>query len=467
MAYSSITKPGDYFNTVLWAGNSDSTRNITGVGFQPDWVWVKNRSLASDHRTADAVRGPNKGLVPNGNDLEDTSTTAVKSFLSDGINIGNEQSFNRNGDNHVGWFWLAGGTAPAVTYVVKVVSDSGNKYRFDDFGTSAVTLELQEGGTYTFDQSDSSNSGHPLRFYTAADKTGGEYTTGVTTTGTPGSSGAQTVITVAASAPTLYYQCSNHAGMGGQANTNSTFGSSNFAGSYQSLVSANTTAGFSVVTYSGTGSNATVGHGLGAIPETMFVKEKSGSANDWVVYHHKNTSAPETDYLILNENNATADGNTVWNDTAPTSTVFSIGTGSTTNRSGSTYVAFCFVGKKGYSKFSSYTGNGTNSNESPYAYTGFKPAFVIFKRTNGTGNWQLLDNKRTTSGGNHQNQTLYPNSNIADQNEGDLDLLSNGFKLRSTGTDGNGSGDSYVYWAIAENPFAANDSGTAVPTTAR
>ena len=115
----------------------------------------------------------------------------------------------------------------------------------------------------------------PLRFYTAADKTGGEYTTGVTTTGTPGSSGAQTVITEAASAPTLYYQCSNHAGMGGQANTNSTFGSSNFAGSYQSLVSANTTAGFSIVTYSGTGSNATVGHGLGVAPLWIGGKRKN------------------------------------------------------------------------------------------------------------------------------------------------------------------------------------------------
>ena len=103
---------------------------------------------------------------------------------------------------------------------------------------------MQEGGTYTFDQADSSNSGHPLRFYTAADKSGGEYTTGVTTNGTPGSSGAYTRITVAASAPTLYYQCSSHAGMGGQANTNSTFGSSNFSGSIQSNVSVNTTAGF-------------------------------------------------------------------------------------------------------------------------------------------------------------------------------------------------------------------------------
>ncbi|BCV05704.1 MAG: hypothetical protein CM15mV114_210 [Caudoviricetes sp.] len=138
------------------------------------------------------------------------------------------------------------------------------KIRFDDFGTSAVTLDLQEGGTYTFDQSDSSNSGHPLRFYTASDKSGGgsEYTTGVTTTGTAGSSGAKTVITVAASAPTLYYQCSNHAGMGGQANTNSLFGLSNFQEYSINCFCFKTLSGLSIIKYTGSGSNATIGHGL-------------------------------------------------------------------------------------------------------------------------------------------------------------------------------------------------------------
>ena len=136
-------------------------------------------------------------------------------------------------------------SAPSKTYAVTVVSDSGNKYRFDGFGTSAVTLDLQEGGTYTFDQSHSSNSGHPFRFGTSAN--GSDYTTGVTTSGTPGNSGAYTRITVAAGAPTLYYACSAHSGMGGQANTNSTSGSSNFSGTIQSNNSANVDAGFSIV----------------------------------------------------------------------------------------------------------------------------------------------------------------------------------------------------------------------------
>ena len=201
MAYTTIDKPTDHFNTVLYTGNG-SARSITGVGFQPDWVWVKDRSDAQNHGLRDAVRGATKRLVSNDNAAENTQTQGLSSFDSDGFSLGTGTDVNANSDNYASWNWKAGGTAPAITYVVKVVSDSGNKYRFDDFGTSAVTLDLQEGGTYTFDQSDSSNATHPLRFYTASDKSGGEYTTGVTTSGTPGSSGAKTVITVAASAPT-------------------------------------------------------------------------------------------------------------------------------------------------------------------------------------------------------------------------------------------------------------------------
>ena len=472
MAYSSITNPGDYFNTVLYTGNG-GTQSITGVGFQPDYVWLKERaSDAVDHKNVDSVRGANKKLESNTNEVEGTATTTVTSFDCDGFSLGSSGATNGSSDTYVSWNWLAGGTAPTQTYTVKVVSDSGNKYRFDDFGTSAVTLDLQEGGTYTFDQSDSSNSGHPLRFSTTSDGThggGSEYTTNVTTTGTPGSSGAQTVITVAASAPTLYYYCTQHSGMGGQANTNSLFGSSNFAGSYQSLVSANTTAGFSIVTYSGTGSNATVGHGLGVAPSWIMVKEKTGSVNDWAVYAKAigigmSSPDPETDYLILNENNARADSNTVWNDTAPTSSVFSIGTGSTTNRSGSTYVAYCFSDVKGYSKFGGYTGNG-NANGT-FIYTGFKPAWIMVKVTNDGDNWHIIDNKRNPF--NAMDSHLFANLNTVETTTSsyNFDMLSNGFKPRSTNNAFNASTKPYVYMAFAENPFVANDSGTVVPSTA-
>ena len=468
MAYSSITNPGDYFNTVLYTGNG-GTQSITGVGFQPDYVWLKERaSDAVDHKNVDSVRGATKKLESNTNELEGTATTTVTSFDSDGFSLGSSGATNGSSDTYVSWNWLAGGTAPAITYVVKVVSDSGNKYRFDDFGTSAVTLELQEGGTYTFDQSDSSNSGHPLRFYTAADKTGGEYTTGVTTTGTPGSSGAQTVITVAASAPTLYYQCSNHAGMGGQANTNSTHGSSNFSGSIQSTVSVNTTAGFSVTSYTGTGSASTVGHGLSSTPELMIFKNRDRSAN-WVIYHHKLSATPQTSYIYFSTMGGRHSYTGFFNSTAPTSSVFSIGTDGDFNSSGEKMIGYCFNSVKGYSKFGSYTGNG--NADGPFEHTGFKPAFIIIKQIGSDGeNWWVYDNKRNTS--NLVTKGLYPNASNAEVDYSgssamNLDFVSNGFKLRASDGALNGSGSSYIYIAFAENPFVANDSGTVVPVTAR
>ena len=466
MAYSSITNPGDYFNTVLYTGNG-GTQSITGVGFQPDYVWLKERaSDAVDHKNVDSVRGATKKLESNTNELEGTATTTVTSFDSDGFSLGSSGATNGSSDTYVSWNWLAGGTAPAITYVVKVVSDSGNKYRFDDFGTSAVTLELQEGGTYTFDQSDSSNSGHPLRFYTAADKTGGEYTTGVTTTGTPGSSGAQTVITVAASAPTLYYQCSSHAGMGGQANTNSTHGSSNFSGSIQSTVSVNTTAGFSVTSYTGTGSASTVGHGLSSTPELMIFKNRDRSAN-WVIYHHKLSATPQTSYIYFSTMGGRHSYTGFFNSTAPTSSVFSIGTDGDFNSSGEKMIGYCFNSVKGYSKFGSYTGNG--NADGPFEHTGFKPAFIIIKQIGSDGeNWWVYDNTRNTT--NLVTKGLYPNANNAEvdysgSSQMNLDFVSNGFKLRASDGALNGSGSSYIYIAFAENPFVT--SGTKAAGTAR
>ena len=467
MAYSSVTKPEDHFNTVLYTGNGGS-QSITGVGFQPDWLAIKRRNAVSGTQNMDSVRGASKKIAWNESNADETPGNILSSFDTDGFSVGSGAAANNSSDTFVAWNWLAGGTAPAVTYVVKVVSDSGNKYRFDDFGTSAVTLELQEGGTYTFDQSDSSNSGHPLRFYTAADKTGGEYTTGVTTTGTPGSSGAQTVITVAASAPTLYYQCSNHAGMGGQANTNSTHGSSNFSGSIQSTVSVNTTAGFSVTSYTGTGSASTVGHGLSSTPELMIFKNRDRSAN-WVIYHHKLSATPQTSYIYFSTMGGRHSYTGFFNSTAPTSSVFSIGTDGDFNSSGEKMIGYCFNSVKGYSKFGSYTGNG--NADGPFEHTGFKPAFIIIKQIGSDGeNWWVYDNKRNTS--NLVTKGLYPNASNAEVDYSgssamNLDFVSNGFKLRASDGALNGSGSSYIYIAFAENPFVANDSGTVVPVTAR
>jgi hypothetical protein len=238
--------------------------------------------------------------------------------------------------------------------------------------------------------------------------------------------------------------------------------SSNTDGSITSSVSANTTAGFSIVSYTGNGSaGATVGHGLSSKPGMMIFKERNG-VTGWVVYHHKNTSAPATEYLQLNTDAATADYADYFNDTEPTSSVFTLGNDTGINQNTDTYIAYCFAEKQGYSKFGSYTGNG--DADGTFVYTGFKPAFVMIKRSDSSPYyWNVLDNKRDTY--NPEKLTLFPNVDEVEYNYTNFaDFLSNGFKLRFTGAGANASGGTYIYMAFAENPFV---SSTGVPATAR
>ena len=225
----------------------------------------------------------------------------------------------------------------------------------------------------------------------------------------------------------------------------------NTEGSITSQVRANASAGFSVVTYTGTGANATVGHGLGVAPGLIIVKQRStaSSNGNWAVQHQ---SLGATKNLILNST-AAADGPDAgyWNSTSPTSSVFSVGTYEVTNRSTATYVAYCFAPVAGYSSFGSYTGNG--SADGPFVYTGFRPAFVLMKRSDSTSYWWILDNKRSAAY-NVTDGFLYPNGSGVEAVAAALDLLSNGFKMRRTGpTDVNASGGTYVWAAFAENPF--------------
>ena len=220
-------------------------------------------------------------------------------------------------------------------------------------------------------------------------------------------------------------------------------------------LSANTTSGFSIVKFEGTGSNATVAHGLGVAPDLIIVKSTT-STQSWLVYQSaagvSGGSDPETDYLFLNSTAAITDDNSAWNDTAPTSTVFSVGTSWASNKSTETYVAYCFASVEGYSKVGTYVGN--NNVEGTFVYTGFRPAFVMAKDVNATESWNLLDNKR-----NAYNPVTLPvwadltSVEGAYGGSGAIDFLSNGFKLRATNGTINGSTNTWVYLAFAESPF--------------
>jgi len=343
MAYTTIDKPTDYFNTVTYTGTG-STQSITGVGFQPDWIWGKGRTLAGyNHGLVDSVRGVSKLIYSNLTEAEETYSTGVTSFDSDGFSVGSGNVFNNGSNTYVAWNWLASNTT-----------------------------------------------------------------------------------------------------------------ASNTDGSITSTVSANTTSGFSIVSYTSTGSNATVGHGLGVAPSMMIFKRRSGDTENWPVYH-KDMGA--THIMLLNATDAKSDTATRFNDTEPTSSVFSLGTSGDTNGGTSPFIAYCFAEKKGYSKFGSYTGNG--STEGSFIYTGFKPAWVMMKRTNTTGSWTILDNKRNTF--NIIGEYLLANNNSGGIDFDNLDFLSSGFKLRNNSFN-NGSGDTIIYMAFAESPFVTS---TGIPTTAR
>lgn len=344
---TSATQAGKYFNPVLYTGN-DSARTITGVGFQPDFTWIKIRSAVDSHYLFDVVRGKGstyyKTLFSNATNAESAGTSGVDGvgvtdFASDGFTFGSGVlNGNQSPYTFVAWNWKANGA-----------------------------------------------------------------------------------------------------------------GSSNTDGSITSTVSANTTAGFSIVTYTGNlTAGATVGHGLGAAPQMVIVKER-GATRSWIVYH---VGYGATKFLTLNTTDAEQTYSGMWNNTAPSSTVFTIGSDGAVNTSSGTYVAYCFAPVAGFSAFGSYTGNG--SADGPFVYTGFRPAFVLVKNSSSAlgVSWQMRDNRRV--GYNPSNAVLYPNLSNAEYSTAgnfETDFLSNGFKIRNATDAGtNASGDTYIYAAFAEVP---------------
>ena len=226
-----------------------------------------------------------------------------------------------------------------------------------------------------------------------------------------------------------------------------------------SSYSLNTTARQSIIAYTGTGSAATIPHGLGVVPNMIIVKALN-AATDWAMYHTSNTSPPEDYIQVLNTYAVAADNNLAWNDTAPTSTLFSVNAGDT-NATSKTHIAYCFADVKGYSKFGGYTGNG--NIDGTFVYTGFRPAYLLFKRVSGaTANWYCYDCKRL--GYNEENASFQSNTAAVEALNIEMYILSNGFKWRDTDTDLNASGAPYLYAAFAEFPFVSSNS---IPGMAR
>ena len=346
MAYSDIDKPSEYFNTKLYTGNG-STQSITGVGFQPDWVWLKARDTTYNHQLFDSVRGATIRLFSDLTNAESTNASSLTSFDSDGFSIGNIVGINESPRPYVSWNWLAGGTA-----------------------------------------------------------------------------------------------------------------SSNTDGSITSSVSANTTSGFSIVSYTGNGvAGATVGHGLGAVPKMLIIKRRNNIDN-WPVYHSDLGGSNNSIFLELT--NAKRDDLNMWNSTTPSSSLVTIGDRDEVNNDGSTYIAYCFAEKKGFSKFGSYTGN--SNADGTFVYTGFKPSWVMVKASSSTGSWNMYDNKRETF--NVMDSLLFAEGNYSETTSSVnlIDFTSNGFKCRGTGSGTNDSAITYIYMAFAENPLVTS---TGIPATAR
>ena len=243
--------------------------------------------------------------------------------------------------------------------------------------------------------------------------------------------------------------------------------SSDSNGDITSSVSANTTAGFSIVSYTGNASsNQTVGHGLGGVPQMIISKNRDNTStnyNDWIVYHHSNATANDTKLKLNTTDDASSTNE--WGDTDPTSTVYSVHTGGdgATNDGTDKIISYCFRGIKGFSKFGKYRANDTDTTAAgggaPFIYTGFRPAFIVIKRL-GANSWCMYDDRR---GGNDENPYVEADSTVAEQTNGEINICSNGFKLDDSGTEINYSTNEYLYWAIARHPFV---SSKGVPTTA-
>lgn len=356
--YTTINDPSAHFHTQLYTGNGSElavTNNANSGNFQPDWIWIKDRSAgSSNHFIQNTSRTITKRLETNTTAAEANNSQDVKSVQSNGFTVGNNAGCNTNTNLHAAWQWkINGGTTSSV-------------------GTGSITTTVQ----------------------------------------------------------------------------------------------ANTTAGVSIVLYQGNGvSGATIGHGLGKVPKIIIVKCREATES-WQVYHGAR-GTPQNKFIELDANSTGGSNSNRWNNTAPTTSVISLGNGNSVNYSGRIFQAICFAEIQGFSNFGVYKGNG--DADGPFVNTGFKPAWVMIKRFDSTGNWYIYDTTRNGSSGPNTNQAhriLYANDGSGEVNNSDrgIDMVSNGFKLRNTLGNTNEDDGQYGYFAFASSPFV---SSAGVPTTAR
>jgi hypothetical protein len=349
-------KPQENFNTVLYPGDNNATKDITGVGFQPDFVWLKRRNGIDNHQLSDVVRGVNASLMSDSAAIENTTAGQYfTAFGTDGFTVGTNGAVNASGGTYVSWNWKAGGTASTIS-----------------------------AGAYS------------------------------TSPNVP---------------------------------------------SIASSVSANADAGFSIVSWTGTGSVGTVGHGLSSRPELFLLKNRVVGEN-WLA---QNIISTATKYMHLNTTTASTANTSVWNNTEPTSTVITVGANDTANGSGKNIIAYCFHSVDGYSKVGSYTGSGSTDG---FVYTGFKPKFVMIKNTtvgNTYSSWMMLDSARQEYNPNDHTKILWANASYAEGKRGngassgtylETDFTSNGFVLKGGAAyELDYSGHTFIYIAFAEHPF--------------
>jgi hypothetical protein len=337
------SSPGDYFNTVLYTGDDVDGRNITGVGFDPDFVWIKSRSLATSHLLNDVIRGGNATLFSEATYAETANNGGgyLSGFVTDGFSVtsgsSGDNAVNNTGSTYASWNWKANGS-----------------------------------------------------------------------------------------------------------------GVSNTDGDITSTVSANTDAGFSITLYTGDGTNGTrtVGHGLSQSPEFVIVKNRD-VVQDWMVWTH---DLPATENLRLNTTDAASTPSNRINSASSTTVELNADSGTKVNSLGDNFVMYCFHSVEGFSKIGSYVGNG--STDGPFVYTGFRPAFIMSKRTDSTGDWHMYDVKRDTY--NYVHNAIWANYSSAEYDYGATqvwDILSNGFKARTSSVINNSSGATYIYMAFAEQPM--------------